>query len=230
MKLNKIYLAPDLQALYLKHRQEFLQIEREQFAPKFDRGTLEERFTDSRGRRYYGFPSTVELPLERYARLREFLSWLSSGVSGDELKRLLDAADSALAAGIKTGKNAARIGLVLSELRDRADLVLHHELLVHFLAVQLIREDERAEIFDGALHREKVEDLLKESREGNPFFFSLRWPELKKLRETFEWSPEEWSRYWTDSQTTLRRLDRVLKIASPPNESSSSAKTSTARS
>lgn len=227
MKLPKLYAARDLGELYDRHRQEFLRLEREKYAPKFDRGILEERFTDSQGRRYYGFPSTVDLPLERYARLREFLSWLSSGVTGDELKKLLDAADAALAAGIKTGKNAARIGLVLSELRERADVVLHHELLVHFLAVQLIREDERPEVFDGALHRQKVEDLLQESRDGNPFFFSLRWPELKKLRETFEWSPEEWTRYWHESRVQIQRLDHVLKIASPPSASSDSAKTST---
>lgn len=230
MKLPKLYTARDLGDLYARHRQAFLQIERENYAPKFDRGALEERFTDSRGRRYYGFPSTVDLPLERYARLREFLSWLSSGVTGEELSKLLDAADAALTAGIKNGKNASRIGLVISELRDRANLVLHHELLVHFLAVQLIREDERAEVFDGALHREKVADLLQESRDGNPFFFSLRWPELKKLRETFEWSPDEWTKYWHESQRHLQRLEHVLKIASPPNESSDSGRTSTSRS
>ena len=227
MKLPHLYLARDLRALYDQHRQEFLKLEREHYAPKFDRGVLEERFVDSQGRRYYGFPSTADLPLERYARLREFLSWLSSGVTGEELRKLPDAADAALAAGIKTGKNAARIGLVLAELRERAELVLHHELLVHFLAVQLIREDERAEIFDGAIHRAKVTDLLQESRDGNPFFFSLRWPELKKLRETFDFSPEEWTRYWHASQLQVERLGHVLKIASPASEPSASARTST---
>jgi hypothetical protein len=143
------------------------------------------------------------------------------------VKRLVDAADAALAAGIKTGKNAARIGLVLTELRERADLILHHELLVHFLAVQLIREDERPEVFDGSLHREKVTDLLAESSGGHPFFFSTRWPELKKLNETFNWSPDEWNEFWNESRVRIARLDSILRTASPAVASPASGTTST---
>lgn len=230
MRLPKLYTAPSLADLYERHRLEFLRIERENYSPKFEGASMEERFTDSKGRKYYGFPSTLDMPLERYARMREFLGWLSAGVSGEELKRLLEAADLALAQGIKTGKNAARIGLVLSELRERAELVLHHELLVHFLAVQLIRQDEKPEIFDGSIHRDKVIDLLAESSGGHPFFFSTQWPELKKLQEIFNWSQDEWTKYWNESKVKLGQLESVLKIASKVDEPKNNARTSTRQS
>lgn len=220
--------APDLAELYRQHRTYFLELERREYGPKFERHTLEHRLTTAAGVKYYGFPSTVDLPLERYARSREFLAWLTAGYSADELKQLVEAADAALTAGIKTGKNAARIGLVLEELRDRTEKVLHHELIVHFLACQLVREDERPEVFDQVLHREKFAELLAESEAGNAFFFSKQLPELRKLQETTNYSADEWTRYWHASRTSLQRLDAVLRIASSRSESTSSAKTSTA--
>lgn len=230
MKLPRPYLAYDLSDLYRRHRAEFLKLEHAEHAPKYERATLEERFTLPDGTRYYGFPSTVELPLERYARLREFLAYLSAGISAEELTRLVDAADAALAAGIKNGKNAARIGLCLAELRERAGTILHHELLVHVLAVQLVRQDEEPAVFDQVLHRAKFEQLLAASGQGLPFFFSTRLPELKKLLETFERSPQEWTEYWHASQVKLARLDSVLKIARSTEASPASGKTSTAAS
>lgn len=221
-------IAPDLAELYRQHRTYFLELERRDYGPKFERHTLEHRLTTSAGVKYYGFPSTVDLPLERYARSREFLAWLTAGYSADELKQLVEAADAALTAGIKTGKNAARIGLVLEELRDRTEKVLHHELIIHFLACQLVREDERPEVFDQVLHREKFTELLAESEAGNAFFFSKQLPELRKLQETTSYSAEEWTRYWHASRTSLQRLDAVLRIASSRSASTSSAKTSTA--
>lgn len=230
MKLPRPYFAADLADLYDRHRADFLRLERERYAPKLERTNLEERFTTDAGHKYYGFPSTLQLPLERYARLREFLAYLGAGISAEELAKLVDAADAALAAGVKTGKNAARIGLCLAEIRERASTILHHELLVHVLAVQLIRDDERPEIFDEVLHREKFTELLAASQAGAPFFFSKELPEWRKLWEMLEKSPDEWRKYWTASQVKLARLESVLRTARSADSSPSSARTSTARS
>ena len=230
MKLPRPYFAADLGELYDRYRTDFLRLERERYAPKLDRTNLEERFTTDAGHKYYGFPSSLQLPLERYARLREFLAYLGAGISAEELGKLVDAADAALAAGIKTGKNAARIGLCLAEIRERASTILHHELLVHVLAVQLIRDDERPEVFDEVLHRQKFTELLEASQKGAPFFFSRELPEWRKLWETLERSPDEWTKYWTASQVKLARLESVLKTARSADTSPSSARTSTARS
>lgn len=227
MPLPRFFVAPSLADLYARYREDFLRLEREQYAPKVDRVNLEERFALPSGRVYYGFPSTVQLPLERYARLREFLAYLGAGISAAELVKLVDAADAALASGIKTGKNAARIGLCLAELRERAGTVLHHELLVHVLAVQLVRDDERPEIFDEVLHRAKFEELLAASQGGAAFFFTAPLPEWKKLWETLQRSPDELTAYWAASEVKLRQLEHVLRIARSTEPSSASAKTST---
>lgn len=226
----KILIGPDLATIYDRHRLAFLELERERYAPKFDRGTLVERFTDRRGRKWYGYPGTVQdLPLDRYARLRDFLSYMAAGLTPDEIRQLVDAGEVALASGIKTGKNAARVGLVLEELRARTQLVVHHELVLNFLAVQLVRQDEDPEKFSQALHLEKVEDLRAEVERGSPAFF-LPLPESQKLRETWSWSSEEWTQFWAASLRQAERLAAVLKTASSADVSSSAARTTSARS
>jgi hypothetical protein len=129
-------------------------------------------------------------------------------------------------AGLKTGKNAARLGLVLSELRARTELVLHHDLLLNFMAVQLVRPGEDPIKFEATLHKEKVEALREEAERAGPAFF-LPLPELKILRETWKMSSEGWLKFWRASQAQAERLAHVLKIASSTDVYKTSDRTTT---
>src|SRR3990172_2496470 len=134
---------------------------------------LELCFTDSCGCKYYKFPEAMSLPIERFGKLQEFMMWMSAGLTSVELDSLLDEADKALMTGLTTGKNASKIGFVLTQIRERKNMVIHTELLYNFLAVQVIREDEQVEFFNNAIHLEKIEQFKSETKDGKTYDFFL---------------------------------------------------------
>lgn len=202
--------ARDLETLYRRHRTDLLKLVARD-APPFDRSRLAYRVTDLEGRRYFGFADPTDLPLERFGRRQEFLAWMSAGLDATELRELVSRGVDALAAGVKAPKNAARLGLILQEILDRADKVVHVELLYNFLAVALVREDEQPEAFDAALQTDKVEALRALVAAGGAgFFFQL--PELTKLCELWNLSSSEWERYWTAYGALRQRHQAVLTV------------------
>ena len=99
---------------------------------------LNHLFNDLEGNIYYSFPKEVALPMVRMAKLQEFYTWLSAGITGDELSYLIDEADKALANGLKDGKGIAKIGFILSEIKDRKNMVIHEELYYNILATSRV--------------------------------------------------------------------------------------------
>lgn len=174
---------------------------------------LEKCFKDSTGHTYYKFPEAMSLPIERFGKLQEYMMWMSAGLTSSELELLLDEADKALTAGLVQGKNAAKIGFVLQQIRDRKNMVIHTELLYNFLAVQVVREDELPEFFNNALHIEKIEQFKLETANGKTYDFFLRIG-LKKLNDLFNMSEAEWTRFWGESLEAQRLLNEMVKIIS----------------
>lgn len=174
---------------------------------------LEICFTDSNGAKYYKFPEAMSLPIERFGKLQEFMMWMSAGLTSAELDTLLDEADKALTSGLTSGKNASKIGFVLSQIRERKNMVIHTELLYNFLAVQVIREDEPTEHFNNAIHLEKIEQFKRETAEGKTYDFFLRIG-LKKLNDLFNMSEAEWTQFWGESLAAQKVLQESVKIIS----------------
>lgn len=186
---------------------------------------LELCFTDSNGKKYYKFPEQMSLPVERFGKLQEFMMWMSAGLTSVELDTLLDEADKALMDGLMQKKNAAKIGFVITQIRERKTMVIHTELLYNFLAVQVIREDEPTEFFNNAIHLEKIEQFKEETKGGKTYDFFLRIG-LKKLNDLFNMSEAEWTRFWGESLEAQRVLKEAVKIISK-EESASTDKAST---
>ena len=172
---------------------------------------LEPCFTDSNGRRYFKFPEAMSLPIERFGKLQEFMMWMSAGLTSSELDLLLDEADKALTAGLTTGKNASKVGFILTQIRERKNMVIHTELLYNFLAVQVIRDDEPTEYFNNSIHLEKIEQFKRETADGKTYDFFLNIG-LKKLNDLFNMSEAEWNRFWGESLEAQRILQEAVKI------------------
>ncbi|MFI5404926.1 MAG: hypothetical protein ACHQ1D_00285 [Nitrososphaerales archaeon] len=174
---------------------------------------LELCFTDSKGVKYYKFPDNMSLPLERFGKLQEYMMWMSSGITSTELDGLLDEADKALTEGLLQKKNAARIGFILSEIRDRKNMVIHTELLYNFLSVQVIRQDEQPEFYNNSIQMEKVAQFKEETKNGKTYDFFLRIG-LKKLNALFNMSEAEWNRLWEESiqaQEALKQASVIIQ-------------------
>ena len=174
---------------------------------------LELCFTDSCGCKYYKFPEAMTLPVERFGKLQEFMMWMSAGLTSAELDILLDEADKALLGGLTTGKNASKIGFVLTQIRERKNMVIHTELLYNFLAVQVIRQDEAPEHFNNAIHLEKIEQFKSETANCKTYDFFLRIG-LKKLNDLFNMSEAEWTQFWGESIQQQNLLKEMLRTIS----------------
>ena len=170
---------------------------------------LELCFTDSEGTKYYKFPESMSLPVERFGKLQEFMMWMSSGLTSTELDSLLDVADKALVNGVSTGKNAAKIGFIIHQIRERKNMVIHTELLYNFLAIQVVRQDETTEHFNNAIHLEKIEQFKIETSKGKTYDFFLQIG-LKKLNDLFNMSEDEWNRAWEESELLQAELVKIL--------------------
>lgn len=164
---------------------------------KLDEKNLQFEFVDNDGLKYYSFTKDTLLPIGRLAKLQEFVLWLQKGVDIEDYKKLLDAADKALTDGLMNKKGASKIGFVIAELRDRCNMVLHHELFYNFIAVQLVRSDESVADFDNDKHMQKV-IKLKEMNEKEQGFFLIIQKYLKAL---------------TSSDITKNELEELLRLS-----------------
>ena len=191
----------------------FNPFKRKEVAIGIPHSKLELCFTDSCGCKYYKFPEAMSLPVERFGKLQEFMMWMSAGLTSNELDILLDEAEKALMTCMIDKKGFAKIGFILTQIRERKTMVIHTELLYNFLAVQVIRQDEQAEHFNNAIHLEKIEQFKKETSDGRTYDFFLQ-TGLKKLNDLFNMSEAEWTRFWGESLEAQKLLLESVKIIS----------------
>lgn len=138
----------------------------------FTKENLTFSFHDLDGNSYYSFPKDVALPVVRLGKLQEFYTWLSAGVTGEELEKMIDAADKALTNGLKDQKGVAKIGFILSELKDRKNMVLHPELYYNIIAAQTIRHDEKINEWNNEIQMQKVDAFKLMDKESDTFFLA----------------------------------------------------------
>lgn len=131
-------------------------------------------FHDLDGNSYYSFPKDLSIPIIRLGKLQEFYTWLSAGITGQELSKLIDAADKALTNGLTENKGIAKIGFILSELKDRKNMVIHPELYYNIIAAQLIRDDEKVNEWNNDIHMQKVEAFKKMDAHTDVFFLATQ--------------------------------------------------------
>ena len=175
---------------------------------------LQFAFTDTEGVSYYHVNAQLGIGLDHYTKAMEFTMWMSAGMTATELHSLIDVGEQAnenLHAGKKG--NLATIGWVFREMRLRANMVIHTELLYNFIACYYIREDEPLSEWIESIHNEKVEAFKKTVKERTAYeFFQL--PELINLTGISNMSPQEWNEHWNASireQTNLQRKVDYLR-------------------
>ena len=184
---------------FARNEKKFLEYLHKKNGTKITRDNLTFAFNDLDGNGYYKFDKEVSLPMARLGKLHEYIKWLSAGITGDEMEVLIDQADKALTEGLKTGKNASKIGFILSELKDRKNMVVHDELFYNIIAVQFIRHDENITEFNNEIQMQKVQAFRRLNQENDTFFLNIQ-----EFLKALNWSTitiEEFKELLIGSQT-----------------------------
>lgn len=169
-------------------------------------------FHDLDGNGYYKFPKDLEMPLVRTAKVQEFLTWLVKGTSKEEYLKILDVAEECLVDGLKNSKNTARLGFLITELKERTKLVNHAELFYNIIAAQIIRADESPTEFNNEIHMQKVEAFKMMDKVDDGFFLHIQ--EYLVPLGMLNITREQYEKLLIDSKAQILALEKVLKSLS----------------
>lgn len=188
---------------------------------------LEFKFKDNEGLSYYEVGNVMSFPLERHSKRAEIVQWMSAGLTSQELDKLLDIADEQLESLVAGKKGSlAKVGAILNELRTRKNLVIHHDLMLQYIAVHLIREDEDIYTIDLSLMDEKIEAFKRMIAGGRLLdFFQLNC--IKSMNDHMNLSKEEFQMFWQESQTELKILNQKMLFLKSNLKSAVEGKTTT---
>lgn len=198
--------------MWKDHREELLKIYAAEI-PQGDKLNMEKALVDLDGKVYYRFTgSSTIIPLERMGKMQDFLTMMSAGLDEKELSALIDVANDQLALAL-AGKKAdvVKIGAVLSQIKERQQMILHDQLMWQFMAVQLIREDEPAAQFIQKIHDEKVE-ALQQLYYQHPDYAFFQTPELKLLNDMLRSSQQDWETLLVNSIRERERLKKMISL------------------
>jgi hypothetical protein len=207
-----------IKLLYKLFKKQFNELIAANYARPKDFVGMDMIFIDSSGNKYYKHKNFNDISVDRLGRFNTFLMWLNMGlgtftVQGKkqvtELDLILTEIESALEQGIKQTNVAARIGAMVSEIKDRKNMVIHHELLYNLLAVQWIREDESIDKYDATIQLEKIEQFKKEVAKSNSHFFFAK-AKLSEALPYLEMTEQEWTELWQQSEAKLKALKEYL--------------------
>lgn len=175
-------------------------------------GMLKFAFVDLDGVKYYTFDHDMIIPVEREGKMQEYLMWMGAGLSQEQLYRLCDKMDELLTEGLKTGKNAATIGVIINEIKNVRGEISHVDLIYNYLAVQYVREGENPKKFNQSVQSQKVEAFKRGAETNDSFFFQI--PHLESLSKLLSTPSASWSDILKEYQLNQTVLDQKIDYLS----------------
>jgi hypothetical protein len=165
-------------------------------------------FHDLEGQSYYKFSKDVGMPMCRIAKANDYYSWLLRGIDVNEHTALLDKMDTALTDGLKNTKGISKIGFIVEQMRERVGMIVHDELYYNFIAIQMIRGDEVANVFNNEIHLEKVAAFRRMDEQSDVFFLATI--EFRQLLNCSNITREEFQRKLIELFNLRKALRQML--------------------
>jgi hypothetical protein len=195
-----------LKILYILFRKRFNKFAFDSQSHKRGLDNAEKFFIDSEGRAYYRYKNDFEIPILRFKEIQRRLMIINSGLSDKNILAICKVMKEALNGGKKP--DLAEIGFLISEIEKRANIFIDTDLLMDIVCLTYIREDEKPEIVDWNIHKQKVERLKVDSMGGlYDFFYSSGIMRLLPFVGTTE---EEWIQYYRESELKMKAMEMYL--------------------
>ena len=190
--------------------------------PKRPQGHPPFAFHDQNGVEYYAFEHVGKMPPNRLAQVQDIMLQIDAGIMhkdaealGEYIGGFIDEAAEAKDAKART-KALSKARFALNELVTRPRRIIHEEAYYALAAVSCVRKDEDPEVFDEAIHFEKVQAFRSAGRAGLRFFTST--PILATLLGASLTTKEGFAQLLTAWVQQEARKSAVLKvISSTPN-------------
>lgn len=203
-------IAKDLTSIFDKHTDDVMKWVASRGKP-LTIASLTERYIDGNGRRYYGFPKDMMMPLERYGRLIDFMRYVGKGLSAEEDEQIDLAIGKVMLTEKDDVKKGIRIGALLDERRRRREMCFPVEVFYNYVAVQLVREDEQVDIYDNDVQMQKVEQFKEDVKKKISTYQFFQLPEFSKLNDLLKLSEQEWMQSFALSEQQGAQLKEILK-------------------
>ncbi len=201
--------------LFGAHKKELLKLAFNQQSKPVDRGKLEFAFLDSNGETYDKFSNDLDIPVLRMGQLQRLEQELYSCISDEELKGFIQVMEDGLNETDKAGHMKPNIGIIgkmITEIKQRKQLLLHPDLMFGIVAVAYIRSDENPAEFDLEIQAQKVAQFKKDSTGGlYDFFYSSGISELIPFLTITE---KKFDEYLEMAQTEITATNKWIKSRS----------------
>lgn len=203
----------------------FLKEHYNELSRRIDHKDLLHALIDDQGRTYYEFPERIGLPLERFAKQKEFFEWLGAGINYENLGTLLKSAEDFQEDAIldvkdrpkAAAKKMAKVTAIIRQLQLRREAVVQLDLMVNTLCVMIVREDEDPMEFNEEIHKEKCDYFMSHISDYG-FFFRLT--SSRRLFNLLNISKENYSSTLNAWRQSLEEIEPLLKIISSSTGSS----------
>lgn len=183
-------------------------------------------FSDNSGNKYFKFPDHASLPIERLANLKMLYSWLSSGISGEEMQSIIDTMKKALHEGLGHPDATAKIATMINVIEERMKYSFHLELYYNIVATLSVREDESPEAYNNDIQMQKVIAFKELTANGGSYFFFQ-----EKLSQTpinlSVISESEWANLVVESEMWKLQLKQINDWFNSQSKSQMKEQTST---
>ena len=171
--------------------------------------------TDANLVHWYRWQERGEIPVQRIGKMKEYLGWISAGISGSELERLTDIAIKSIqeaAISHKTEAASKKFALAqaaILEIQNNHDRISPAQLLIDYIACQYVIEGENPRIWDQENHSYKVDAILMDERNGAGFF--LRQREWLRLTELLKITETTYQQLEKQSENSRSQVEAILK-------------------
>lgn len=174
--------------------------------------SLELVFLDSNGKKHYQYPSEKLMPIFRKGHMEKCFMEMSMQLHSKELRPIIDAMEKALNRHDKQGAMSPDIvmmGFLITEMKNREQMLVHEEICMDLLAAMFIREDENPEKFDEEIHAQKIQQLTVDSQGGlRDFFYG---EVLSKFTPSLSGSSEELAAAARASRIRIAALKKLVE-------------------
>lgn len=176
---------------------------------KSPRENMSFAFTDAKGRNYYYFTDPKDMPLVMSEKMDELFSQLNSKMPGHDLDKWIESFEAAINDEKKKFK-LTDVGYWLGVLKERRDMTLEIGVLTEIAALQYIREDESPTAYNEAIHREKYEMIIADTKEGARLYDFFQRGGLGRYIPTANAARENWISYTMAYKAKVEAFDKAV--------------------